>query len=171
MLRKPFAVFFLVIFLANTAGLGLLSAYLLHRHRVEMKEAAKSQSGEILRIAIADLESGKEKLDWVKEHEFDFHGNRYDVISQSREGDFLVIRCINDTKEKKLERRLAEQTESNSDSPAKKNSSVKKGINDYLAESAPFFIPAPSVPVERAPFLSHIPGTFFTVDSPPPRSV
>ena len=40
--------------------------------------------------------------EWVDKHEFRYQGEMYDVIEKKVTGDRLIIRCLNDKKEKEL---------------------------------------------------------------------
>lgn len=46
--------------------------------------------------------SGEEMPVWVDTHEFTYRGEMYDVIEKKVEGGRMLIRCLNDKKEKEL---------------------------------------------------------------------
>lgn len=49
---------------------------------------------------------------WKEDHEFSYKGNMYDVVNTQTDGDFVILKCINDTQEKTLFAGLENQVKS-----------------------------------------------------------
>ena len=92
----------------------ILATYTIIRIRREMvrsevrEEVTKGIPREnlvLIRVARTDME--KEVL-WKDDHEFEYHGEMYDIVESETEGDTLVFWCLPDHKETSLNIRISE---------------------------------------------------------------
>lgn len=109
-------------------------------------------------------------FEWVKEHEFRYRGNLYDIIRKTETSGCEVWHCIQDEQEQEMLSHLKQQVHQNNGHPSKNAKLLIKSIvKDYIVE-----IPA-SADVSAIPIahFSYFVCLFVQADlkkeSPPPR--
>lgn len=134
--------FLLVMFVFNTCVFGLFLSARLHFHHYAQQSQPKSKKPVIeLRIPAVLVESHNNEFVWVKDWEFRFHGEMYDIEHSYKADDVWVFACKHDTKEdkirKQIERENKQQNEQR-DSRSKKNFKVG---SDYFTCTFELLIP------------------------------
>jgi hypothetical protein len=102
-MKRVFASLIIVIFLFNMMGYYFVFSYNQHFVRNEMKGLIKSGYFEGLSIALK-ISNPASNNDFrrVSKGEFEYKGMLYDIVSEKKEGNFTIFRCINDKNEEKL---------------------------------------------------------------------
>lgn len=54
--------------------------------------------------------SERDRAKWLKEHEFSYHGEMYDVVERKESGDQIILYCINDREESALNMQYEKMT-------------------------------------------------------------
>lgn len=104
-LKKAFVILLLLSFFVQITGYHLY----FHYRQIDMKRAVRKRmrrkvAPSMTELIVFPLESDdKETMpEWIGRYEFTFRGEMYDVLEKRIEGDKLIIRCLNDKKEKNL---------------------------------------------------------------------
>jgi len=101
----------------------------LSKIKAEMKkELQHSWSGKTTVFIFEKKEIGK--IEWEDEHEFRLKGEMYDVVDKYYKNDKLIVRCIQDKKEKELLEAYQKLTHKNTESPGQ--SSLLKLISTHF---------------------------------------
>lgn len=104
-LKKALVILLLFSFLLQVLGYHLVFRYrqsdIKKEARRNLRRKVDPSLTEVFRFPLA-ASAAAEMPVWIDKHEFTYKGEMYDVISQKVEGDRLVIRCLNDKKEKEL---------------------------------------------------------------------
>lgn len=137
--------------------------------RVEMP--SEEELIEVLVFNKEDILEGKIDFKWIHSREFKFNGDMYDIVKKEETEKKLIIQCINDTKEKKLEEEFEKRVHKNSledkNLPTSKNvinisfsePITKEQISNTLVYESSFNY-------KRTDFYQ---STFIEIPSPPPR--
>jgi len=64
---------------------------------------SKEEMIELLIFNKEDILEGKNDFRWIHSREFKYKGDMYDIVKKEEDDKQLIVYCINDTKEKKLE--------------------------------------------------------------------
>jgi hypothetical protein len=64
---------------------------------------SKEEMIELLIFNKEDIENNKIDFRWIHSREFKYNGDMYDIVKKEEDDKQLIVYCINDTKEKKLE--------------------------------------------------------------------
>ena len=102
-----------------------------------MQSVEKPQEDELIEILIFnrnDIEENRIDFRWVHAHEFKYNGEMYDIVKKVDNDKQLILYCINDKKETKLEEELANRVHDNSQNSKQKQSSFH--LNIFLSEQA-----------------------------------
>jgi len=103
---------------------------------VGMEQANKPSKEEMIELLIfnkKDIQEGQVNFRWIHSREFKHNGDMYDIVKKEETEDQLIVYCINDTKEKKLEEEFEKRVHKNS-SEDKQLPSNKNIINILLSE-------------------------------------
>ena len=92
------------------------------------KELQHSWSGKTTVFIFEKKEIGN--IEWEDEHEFRLKGEMYDVVDKYYKNDKLIVRCIQDKKEKELLEAYQKLTHKSTDSPGQ--ISLLKLINTHF---------------------------------------
>ncbi len=82
-----------------------------------MEQANKPSKEDMIELLIFNKEDiQKRKIDfkWIHSREFKYNGDMYDIVKREETAEQLIVHCINDTKEKKLEEEFAKRVHKNS---------------------------------------------------------
>lgn len=131
-----------MVFVFNTCVFGVLLTARLHFHQYAQSTKPRSKKPVIeLVIPAAIVETQNAEFEWVKDWEFRYHGEMYDIEHSRKSGTDWVFACKHDSKEdhirKQIEREKNQQ-EQQRDSRSKKNFKVG---SDYFACSFELLIP------------------------------
>jgi len=81
-----------------------------------MQNVAKPSENELIELLVfnkEDIENNKINFRWIHSGEFKYNGDMYDVVEKNETEKQLIIYCINDTKEKKLEEEFEKKVKDN----------------------------------------------------------
>lgn len=169
-MKKSIAISLFVIMLYNIAG--YYAVY--HVLNIQVKKHVwKLQKGQIADTDLLAFSSGiatDADFEWVKENEFRYRGNLYDIIRKTETITGNVWHCIQDEQEQEMLAHLKQQVHQHNEHPAKNAKLLIKSIvKDYIIES--------SVPVLvsaiQTTYSSYFICLFLQPDvkqeSPPPR--
>jgi len=102
-MKRVFAVFIIVVFLFNMMGYYFVFSYNQHLVRNEMKNLIEAGYFEGLSVVLKILNPSSDcDFRRVDKGEFEYKGMLYDIVSEKKEGNFTIFRCINDKNEEKL---------------------------------------------------------------------
>lgn len=100
----------MVILLLLSFSVQITGYHLFFRYKQsDIKRAAKRKLRRGVDPALTEVfefplasDSPEEMPEWIDKHEFRFKGGMYDVIEKRTEGGRMIVRCLNDKKEKEL---------------------------------------------------------------------
>ena len=103
-----------------------------------MKEVEKPSEEGLIELLIFnknDILNNRINFRWIHSHEFKYNGDMYDIVEKKETDVQLIVYCINDTKEKKLEEEFEKRVRKNSSGD--KNRPNINNINfNFLSEPA-----------------------------------
>jgi len=82
-----------------------------------MQRAEKPSEEEMIEMLVfnkEDILEGKTDFRWIHSREFKYNGDMYDIVTKEETAEQLIVYCINDTKEKKLEEEFEKKVQKNS---------------------------------------------------------
>lgn len=82
-----------------------------------MQRAEKPAEEEMIEMLVfnkEDILEGKIDFRWIHSREFKYNGDMYDIVKKEENDKQLIVYCINDTKEKKLEEEFEKKVHKNS---------------------------------------------------------
>ena len=94
-----------------------------------MQRADMPSEEEMIELLIfnkEDIEKGRIDFRWIHSREFKYNGDMYDIVEKKETDEQLIVYCINDTKEKKLEEEFEKRVHRNSTEEKQRPS-----INNY----------------------------------------
>ncbi len=104
-LIKAFVILLLLCFSVQITGYHLY----FHYRQIDMKRAVRKRIRRRVDPSMTEFmtfpitSDDKEAMpEWIGEYEFTFRGEMYDVLDKKIEGGQMIIRCLNDKKEKNL---------------------------------------------------------------------
>ena len=101
----------------------------------EVKKISKEEMIERLMFSKEDILFGKIDFRWIHSREFKYNGDMYDIVKKEETEKELIVFCINDTKEKKLEEEFENRIHKNS-TEDKTHHIVKNLIFNFISEPA-----------------------------------
>jgi hypothetical protein len=120
-----------------------------------------------------DISNNKINFIWIHSHEFKYNGDMYDIVEKLETDEQLIVYCINDTKEKKLEEEFEKKLHKNSREDKNRPSASNYNIS-LISE------PAKSEQIRtdlvfECGYVCFLAGLYksllLDIPSPPPRSV
>jgi hypothetical protein len=88
--------------------------YYKHLGMQQTENPSDEELIEILVLNKEDINARRIDFKWIHSHEFKYNGEMYDVVKKKEAGKQIFLYCINDTKEKELEREFENRVHSNS---------------------------------------------------------
>ncbi len=140
---------------------------------VGMQRADMPSEEEMIELLIfnkEDIENNKIDFSWIHSREFKYNGDMYDIVKKEETDKQLIVYCINDTKEKKLEEEF--------DKRVHKNSSEDKHIPSIIKSSLSISEPVQSELIGIAQINETVfnywrtdsyKSLYLDIPSPPPR--
>ena len=102
-MKRIFAGLIILLFLFNIMGYYFVFSYNQHLVRNEMKGLIKAGYFEGLSIVLKILNpASNNDFRRIDKGEFVYRGMLYDIVSETKEDNFTIFRCINDKNEEKL---------------------------------------------------------------------
>ena len=139
--------------------------------RVEMP--SEDELIELIIFSKTDIQNKKINFKWIHSREFKYNGDMYDIVEKKETETQLIIYCINDTKEKKLEAEFEKKVHHNS--LENKQRPISNNLN-FVSISEPVQTETPAiVNVSGMTFKDWL-NQFYSshnldIPSPPPRLV
>jgi hypothetical protein len=117
-LKKITTILILSLFIYNTIGFlavyPILSIYYKYLGMEQANKPSKEEMVELLIFNKEDIQKGKIDFKWIHSREFKYNGDMYDIVKKEETDKQLIVHCINDTKEKKLEEEFEKRVHKNS---------------------------------------------------------
>jgi hypothetical protein len=118
MLKKYISILILSLFIYNTFGFLAVHPFLsLYYKYLGMQRAeipSKEEMIELLVFNKEDINKGRIDFRWIHSREFRYNGDMYDIVEKKETDEQLIVYCINDTKEKRLEKEFERRVHKNS---------------------------------------------------------
>ena len=137
--KKSISILILSIFIYNAIGFlavhQALSTYYKYLGMKQVEKPSKEEMIEILVFNKKDILNNRINFRWIHSREFKYNGDMYDIVEKNETDDKLIVYCINDTKEKKLEEEFEKRVRKNS-SEDKNRSNVSSTSFKFLSEPA-----------------------------------
>src|SRR5690606_5063648 len=103
LMRKLSGILFLLIMLFNLAGISIIFTFQKARIRREMKSHIKKGVPRDNLHVITFSHSRARNIHWTRKNkEFILQGEMYDVVSSTRDSNYVHYYCLNDQEEKEL---------------------------------------------------------------------
>ena len=139
-----------------------------------MEQADKPSKEEMIEILIfnkEDIQKGKIDFKWIHSREFKYNGDMYDIVKQEEVDGKLIVHCINDTKEKKLEEEFEKRVHKNSSEDKQRPASSNFS---FVSISEPVHTEKPFNLITNESTFSYRLTEFYKsfnldIPSPPPR--
>lgn len=171
-MKRTIAIVFLVLYAYNIAGYLAVFKAMQYHVRKEIKRQIKEAVPQKDLVLITIAEGEESALHWIKDHEFRYLGNLFDVVRHRTQNDTTYYYCVNDTHEELLFENLDAhvRAQMNADGAAQKTADVFKSITkDYFLQSLTFsFYPPAGIVLIATPDLFFASFTS-DVPTPPPR--
>ena len=117
-IRKILSILILSIFIYNTFGFlavhPVLSIYYKYLGLQKTNVHSEEEIIELLVFNKEDIINGKINFQWIHSRKFRYNNDLYDIVEKRETKDKLIIYCINDTKEKRLEEDFEKKVQKNS---------------------------------------------------------
>jgi len=132
---------------------------------------SKEEMIELLIFNKEDILEGKNDFRWIHSREFKYKGDMYDIVKKDENDKQLIVYCINDTKEKKLEEEFEKKVHKNSSEDKQRPTT-----NNYNFVS--ISEPVQSEQIGKTPVIEKVlnywrtdsyKSLFLEIPSPPPR--
>jgi len=139
--------------------------------RVEMP--SEDELIELIVFNKADIQNKKINFKWIHSREFEYNGDMYDIVEKKETETELIVYCINDTKEKKLEEEFEKKVHKNS--LENKQRPVSNNFN-FVSISEPALTVNPFSATVTSVIFKNWLNEFYSsphpdITSPPPRLV
>lgn len=132
---------------------------------------SKEEMIELLIFNKEDILNNKIDFRWIHSREFKYNGDMYDIVKKEEDDKQLIVYCINDTKEKKLEVEFDRAVHKNS-SDDKQRPTTNNYNFVFISE------PVQSEQIGKAPVIETVlnywrtdsyKSLYIDIPSPPPR--
>jgi hypothetical protein len=137
-LKKAISILILSVFLYNTIGFlaahSFLSNYYKELGLREVEEIADADEIQILMFDKSDIQNSKIDFMWVHSAEFKYDGDMYDIVKKEENENQIILYCLNDSKETKLEKDFERELD-NSTTNKKQNSGDNNPFNTLNSEA------------------------------------
>jgi hypothetical protein len=174
-MKRVFAALITLLFLFNLMGFYFVFSYNQYLVRSEMKRFIKAgyfeDSYVVLKIENPSLNPDFKRVD---KGEFRYKDKLYDIISETKTGNFTVFRCINDKNEEKLLAGFHHYFElaSSQNNPVKARHAralLYHVIKIALPEKYWILPPVVSAEISFINPIHPLSSIFYSPDAPPPK--
>jgi len=118
MLKKITSILILSLFVYNTIGFlaihPFISMYYKYTGMLRAEMPSEEERIELLIFNKEDIENNKIDFRWIHSSEFKYNCDMYDIVKKEETHKELIVYCINDTKEKRLEEDFEKKVQKNS---------------------------------------------------------
>ncbi|MFA7381000.1 MAG: hypothetical protein WC150_11080 [Bacteroidia bacterium] len=169
-MKKSIAISLFAIMLYNIAGYYAVYNVLNIQVKKHVWKLQKGQIPDADLLAFSPDITTDADFEWVKEHEFRYRGNLYDIIRKTETTNSVVWYCIQDEREQEMLTHLKQQVHQNNGHPAKNAKLLIKSIvKDYIVEM-PAFVHVSALQIAHSTyFICLFLSPDLTQESPPPR--
>lgn len=139
-----------------------------------MEQANRPSKEEMIELIIfnkEDIQKGKIDFKWIHSREFKYNGDMYDIVKKEETDGQIIVHCINDTKEKKLEKDFEREIENNTSNKQQKsenNNPFKTIITEAVSELVFNLVDVKKLKYGFNYFESYTP-IYTEILSPPPK--
>lgn len=117
-MKKIASILILSLFIYNTIGFLAIHPFMsMYYKYIGMQRADNTSEEEMIELLVfnkEDILEGKIDFRWIHSREFKYNGDMYDIVKKEETDKELIVYCINDTKEKKLEEEFEKRVHKNS---------------------------------------------------------
>ncbi|MFI5236598.1 MAG: hypothetical protein ACHQLA_01515 [Ignavibacteriales bacterium] len=132
-MNKILSILILTVFIYNTIGFLVVQPFLSNYYKsLGMQQADKNDEEELIELLVfqkEDILNQKINFIWIHSREFKYNGDMYDIVKKVENEFELILYCINDTKEKKLEEEFEKRVHQNSSENKQKPSTNNHSHN------------------------------------------
>lgn len=169
-MKKSIAISLFAIMLYNIAGYYAVYNVLNIQVKKHVWKLQKGQIPDADLLAFSPDISADADFEWVKEHEFRYRGNLYDIIRKTDTTDGAVWYCIQDEREQEMLTHLKQQVHQNNGHPSKNAKLLIKSIvKDYIVEMPYSVHDSPIKIIHSSYFICLFLSPDLMQESPPPR--
>ena len=142
-MKKIISILILSIFIYNTFGFlvmyPILSGYFKYLGEQRVENVSEDELIETLIFRKEDILNRKIIFQWVNASEFKYNGNMYDIVEKKETEAYLIFHCVNDDKEKELEKNFENKLEENTGN--KKQKTARILLKKIISEQICFLVP------------------------------
>jgi len=106
--KKTISILLAILFLYSTVGFLAVHPFLSNYYKElgirEVKEITDTDEIQILVFNKWDIQNSKIDFNWIHSDEFKYNGDMYDIVKKEENENQLILYCLNDSKETKLEK-------------------------------------------------------------------
>lgn len=124
----------LALFVFNSCLFGVILAAELYLHQLKTSSNLHSSEEEVseLRISKSIVEHGNQDFVWIKNWEFQFHGEMYDIVKSHIENEEYVFNVKHDKKEDIIRRHAEREAKHNNDTRDSRSKKNVKVAGEYF---------------------------------------
>jgi hypothetical protein len=138
-LKKTISILLTILFLYSTVGFLAVHSFLSNYYKElgirEVKELADTDEIQILVFDKSDIQKSKIEFMWIHSDEFRYNGDMYDIVKKEENENQLILYCLNDSRETKLEKDFERELDNNTKNK-KQNTGDNNPFNTLNSEAA-----------------------------------
>jgi hypothetical protein len=138
-LKKTISILLTILFLYSTVGFLAVHFFLSNYYKElglrEVKEIADADAIQILVFDKSDIQNSKIEFMWIHSDEFRYNGDMYDIVKKEENENQLILYCLNDSRETKLEKDFERELDTNTTNK-KQNAGDNNPFNTLNSEAA-----------------------------------
>lgn len=176
-LKKTISILLAILFLYSTVGFLAVHSFLSNYYKElgirEVEEIADAKADEIQIFVFdkSDIQNSKIDFMWIHSDEFKYNGDMYDIVKKEENENQLILYCLNDSKETKLEKDFERELDNNTTNK-KQNSGDNNPFKTLNSEAASETATNPSDVKKISYGFNHIKNYIpicTEIPSPPPK--
>ncbi len=117
----------------------LLSGYFKYLGGQRVENVSEDELKETLIFRKEDILNKKIIFQWINISEFKYNDNMYDIVEKKETETYLIFHCVNDEKEKELEKNFENKLEENTKN--KKQKTARILFKKIISEQICFLVP------------------------------
>jgi hypothetical protein len=142
-LKKIINIILTILFIYNTVGFivvqPFISFYLKHLGSEEARNVLNNESVELIVLQKEDILRKKLIYERIDSKEFRLNDDIYDIVKEVDKDSLIFFYCINDKREKDVEKNFRKNIEENT-ANKKHNNNYRVSINKIISEPIEFLI-------------------------------
>jgi hypothetical protein len=136
--KKTISILLTILFLYSAVGFLAVHSFLSNYYKElgiqKIEEIAEADEIQILVFDKSDIQNSKIDFMWIHSAEFKYNGDMYDIVKKEENENQLILYCLNDSKETKLEKDFERELD-NSTTNKKQNSGDNNPFNTLNSEA------------------------------------